>query len=97
MRLERRLSRWPYSRRKDAALVAVGHLRPAGEEILQTGLGQLRRPESRIMKTKDSQKASSAQSGVETALGLIVSPHVSQAANEKRERLPDVAAVRGPC
>jgi hypothetical protein len=29
------------------------------------------------MKTKDSQKASSAQSGVETALGLIVSPHVS--------------------
>jgi hypothetical protein len=49
------------------------------------------------MKTKDSQKSSSAQSGVETALGLIVSPHVSQAANEKRERLPDVAAVRGPC
>jgi hypothetical protein len=44
MRLERRLSRWPYSRRKDAALVAVGHLRPAGEEILQTGLGQLPRP-----------------------------------------------------
>lgn len=52
-------------------------------------------PESRIMKTKDGfQQAYNAQAGVETASRLIVGPRVSQAANDKRELLPDVAAVR---
>jgi hypothetical protein len=52
-------------------------------------------PESRIMKTKDGfQQAYNAQAGVETASRLIVGPRVSQAANDKRELVPDVAAVR---
>jgi len=52
-------------------------------------------PESRIMKTKDGfQQAYNAQAGVETTSRLIVGPRVSQAANDKRELLPDVAAVR---
>jgi hypothetical protein len=47
------------------------------------------------MKTKDGfQQAYNAQAGVETASRLIVGPRVSQAANDKRELLPDVAAVR---
>jgi hypothetical protein len=53
-------------------------------------------PESRIMKTKDGfQQAYNAQAGVETASRLIVGPRVSQAANDKRELLPDAAAVLG--
>jgi hypothetical protein len=52
-------------------------------------------PESRIVKTKDGfQQAHHAQAGVETASRLIVRPRVSQAANDKRELLPDVVAVR---
>ncbi len=51
--------------------------------------------DSRIMKTKDGfQQAYNAQAGVETASRLIVGPRVSQAANDKRELLPDMAAVR---
>ncbi len=51
--------------------------------------------DSRIMKTKDGfQQCYNAQAGVETASRLIVGPRVSQAANDKRELLPDVAAVR---
>lgn len=52
-------------------------------------------PTSRIMKTKDGfQQAYNAQAGVETASRLIVGPRVSQAPNDKRELLPDAAAVR---
>ena len=52
-------------------------------------------PDSRIMKTKDGfQQAYNAQAGVETASRLIVGPRVSQAANDKRELVPDAAAVR---
>jgi hypothetical protein len=48
------------------------------------------------MKTKDGfQQAYNAQAGVETASRLIVGPRVSQAANDKRELLPDAAAVLG--
>jgi len=51
--------------------------------------------DSRIMKTTDGfQQAYNAQAGVETASRLIVGPRVSQAANDKRELLPDMAAVR---
>lgn len=51
--------------------------------------------DSRIMKTKDGfQQAYNAQAGVETASRLIVGPRVSQAPNDKRELVPDVAAVR---
>jgi hypothetical protein len=35
MREQRRLSRLPHSRGEDAGVVAVGHPRQAGEEILQ--------------------------------------------------------------
>jgi transposase len=51
--------------------------------------------DSRIMKTTDGfQQAYNAQAGVETASRLIVGPRVSQAPNDKRELLPNVAAVR---
>lgn len=51
--------------------------------------------DSRIMKTKDGfQQSYNAQAGVETASRLIVGPRVSQAANDKRELIPNVAAVR---
>ncbi|MSU65395.1 MAG: IS5/IS1182 family transposase [Opitutus sp.] len=51
-------------------------------------------PASRIMKTKDGfQQAYNAQAGVETASRLIVGPRVSQAPNDKRELVSDVAAV----
>jgi transposase len=53
-------------------------------------------PDSRIMKTKDGfQQAYNAQAGVETGSRLIVGPRVSQAPNDKRELLPNAAAVRG--
>jgi transposase len=52
--------------------------------------------DSRIMKTKDGfQQSYNAQAGVETASRLIVGPRVSQATNDKRELIADVAAVRG--
>ena len=51
-------------------------------------------PASRIMKTKDGfQQCYNAQAGVETASRLIVGPRVSQAPNDKRELIPDAAAV----
>jgi transposase len=51
--------------------------------------------DSRIMKTKDGfQQAYNAQAGVETATRLIVGPRVSQTPNDKRELVPNVAAVR---
>ncbi len=51
-------------------------------------------PDSRIMKTTDGfQQAYNAQAGVETASRLIVGPRVSQAPNDKRELVPDVAAL----
>jgi hypothetical protein len=53
-------------------------------------------PESRFMKTRAGfQQAYNAQAGVETAPRLIVGPRVSQAANDRRELLPNVATV--PC
>lgn len=52
--------------------------------------------DSRIMKTKDGfQQCYNAQAGVETAARLIVGPRVSQAPNDKRELIPNAAAVRG--
>ena len=51
--------------------------------------------ESRIMKTKDGfQQSYNAQAGVETASRLIVGPRVSQAPNDKKELLPNLAAVQ---
>ena len=47
------------------------------------------------MKTTDGfQQAYNAQAGVEPASRLIVGPRISQAPNDKRELVPDVAAVR---
>jgi transposase len=51
--------------------------------------------ESRIMKTKDGfQQSYNAQAGVETASMLIVGARVSQAPNDKKELLPNLAAVQ---
>ena len=51
--------------------------------------------QSRIMKTKDGfQQAYNAQAGVETDSRLIVGQRVSQATNDKKELLPDLAAVQ---
>lgn len=51
--------------------------------------------ESRIMKTKDGwQQSYNAQAGVETVSRLIVGPRVSQAPNDKKELLPNLAAVQ---
>ena len=51
--------------------------------------------ESRIMKTKDGfQQSYNAQAGVETTSRLIVGARVSQAPNDKKELLPNLAAVQ---
>lgn len=51
--------------------------------------------ESRIMKTKDGfQQCYNAQAGVETVSRLIVGPRVSQAPNDKKELLANLAAVQ---
>lgn len=50
---------------------------------------------SRIMKTKDGfQQSYNAQAGVETVSRLIVGSRVSQAPNDKKELLPNLATVR---
>ena len=46
------------------------------------------------MKTKDGfERAYNAQASVETASHLIVGPRVSQDANDKRDRLPELAVI----